>query len=107
MTLDHLKELFAREDTYIDEENLNPRYRITTYSDLDAFLLLDKLVPSVPISHMPGHRHDLVTCAEHDEIWLNIDLERLAAAASDDDITALQQLGVRLDNSTDSLALFV
>lgn len=107
MTLERLKEIFAeRDDNYLDWKSLTIP-RTTSREDLDAFLLLDKLVPSKPIDHMPGHRHDIVTCAEHDKIWLDVDLELLAQAASEEDILNLCRLGVMLDSDVDSLSMYV
>ena len=54
-------------------------------SDLCAFILLDALVP--------GESH-IVACAEHDEIWLDVDLDRLAEAATEEDIRTLRCCGV-------------
>lgn len=66
--------------------------------DICAFLLLDKLVPGTT---------DMVTAAEHDEIWLDIDLSKLAEAAAPADILTLIRCGVRYDENNDSLAMFV
>jgi len=67
-------------------------------SDICAFLLLDKLVPGTI---------DMVTAAEHDEIWLQVDCDVLAKVATEDDILYLVRCGVRYDDDTDSLAMFV
>ena len=66
--------------------------------DLHAFLLLDELVPG---------RAGMIACAEHDEIWLDIDPEILAVAISADQVVELVRCGVRFDGSTDSLSMFV
>lgn len=67
--------------------------------DLNAFLLLDKLVP--------GADRDLVSSASHDEIWLDVDCELLAEVAIEDDIHTLVCCGVRYDDDSESLAMFV
>lgn len=62
--------------------------------DLHAFLLLDEL--------FPGDR-DIISAAEHDEIWLDIessDIEKL----TEEQIVELIRCGVRY--SEDSLAMF-
>ena len=64
--------------------------------DICAFLLLDKLVPG---------NTDIVTSAEHDKIWLDINLAELAVTATPEDITTLIRCGVHYDD--DSLAMFV
>lgn len=66
--------------------------------DLCAFLLLDKL--------LPGNR-DLISVAEHDEIFLDVDIEALSRVASEQDILTLARCGVRLDRGLSSLAMFV
>ena len=66
--------------------------------DLCAFLLLDKLIP--------GDR-DIVSGAGHEEIWLDIDLEKLAESATEADIVTLIRCGIRLDDDSQSLAMFV
>jgi hypothetical protein len=64
--------------------------------DLCAFIFLEKLAPS---------DRNIVFAAEHDEIWLDVDLEKLSAAATEDDILTLVRCGVRWDD--DGLAMFV
>lgn len=68
--------------------------------DLCAFIALDRLVPS-------EHGNDIVCAAEHDEIWLATDVEKLAAVATKEDILLLVRCGVRLDVDQDALAMFV
>ena len=63
--------------------------------DLHAFILLDRLVPGTS---------DMVSAAEHDEIFLDVSLEDLAAVVKEESIIDLIRCGVRL--SDDSLAMF-
>jgi hypothetical protein len=98
MTLKQLKELF---DEALDQPKATPilaQYRVTGRDDLDAFLLLHKLVP--------GH-NEIVSHAEHDEIWLSVDLADLAKVISEDQVRILALLGVRLDSQFEALAMFV
>ena len=74
------------------ENKLHPR------PDLCAFLLLDKL--------LPNDGRDMVCGAEHDEIFLDVDCEKLAAVATEEDILMLTRCGERYDSGTDSLAMF-
>ncbi len=67
-------------------------------ADLHAFNLLDKLVPS---------KRDIVSAAEHDEIWLSISPAELSRVATEDQIIELIRCGVRYDSSCDALAMFV
>jgi len=66
--------------------------------DLHAFCLLDRLVPG---------KGDIVCSAEHDEIWLGVDIDYLAGAATEEEILELVRCGIRFDEGTDSLAMFV
>ena len=93
----NLEETFNKfDDQYIKFENaenkLHPR------PDICAFLLLDKLCPNAG--------RDMVCSAEHDEIFLDVDCEKLAEVATEDDILLLTQCGVRYDDETDTLAMF-
>ena len=66
--------------------------------DICAFLLLDKLLP---------HKgRDIVCASEHDEFYLDVDIEKLAEVATEEDILTLARCGVRLCSDTDSLAMF-
>jgi len=92
-----LKSAFDKHDKEFLEfdrvaEKLHPR------PDVCAFLLLDKLVPS---------SEDIVSAAEHDEIFLGVDCEKLARAATDDDIVMLTRCGVRYSEEYECLAMFV
>jgi hypothetical protein len=93
-----LREAFERHNANYGEFDLikNPLH---PRPDLCAFILLDKLVPK------PGR--DMVTAAEHDEIYLVTDCDQLAAVATDDDILMLVRCGVRYDPSLGALAMFV
>lgn len=65
--------------------------------DLCAFLLLDRLAPS---------DRDIVSAANHDEIWLSTDIAKLAEVASEDDIVYLVRCGVRYDDEFECLGMF-
>lgn len=87
-------------DKYKDEllEFRRVQNKTSKRADLHAFNLLDKLVPGTG---------DIVSAAEHDEIWLSVDPMELAASATEEQIIELIRCGVRYDKSTDSLAMFV
>lgn len=87
MTRDEMAQAFGRHsDEYCEfnriEHPLHPR------PDLCAFLMLHDLVPG---------GGDIVAAAEHDEIFLSIDQDALAAVVTDDVIRDLTRCGVRLD----------
>lgn len=94
MSLD-LEEIFQKHNReFLKFENITNPLHPTT--DICAFLLLHKLVPS---------DRDMVSCAGHDEIWLRTDLDKLAEVATEEDILTLVRCGVRLDDN--SLKMFV
>ncbi len=66
--------------------------------DLDAFILIDKLVPS--------GNDDIVSCASHDQIWIYVDTEELANVISEDEVRFLSDCGVFFDEESESLSMF-
>lgn len=87
----------AASDEFIKFERIeNPLHR---RPDICAFLKLDQLVPTDNV-------RDMVCAAEHDEFFLDVEPEKLAAVATQEDIVYLHRCGVRYDTSTDSLAMF-
>lgn len=66
--------------------------------DLHAFILLDSLVPG---------DDDIVSCAEHDEIFLEVNPSDLAKVATEEQLIELMRCGVRYDSSGLGLAMFV
>ena len=97
MTVDEMRGLFEKHsEEYIKFERVeNARSR---RADLHAFLLLDELVPGGV---------DMVCAAEHDEIFLDVEPEELAAAATEAQIIELIRCGVMLNDEVDSLSMFV
>jgi len=69
--------------------------------DLCAFLLLDKLLPN------SNDGWDMVCAAEHDKIFLDINCEKLAQIATEEDILTLARCGVFYNSDTESLAMFI
>ena len=76
MTLEELQGLFEKHDAEFLKFN-RVENKVSERPDLQAFLLLDSLDP--------GDR-DAVACAEHDEIWLAYDAEKVAQIASEEQI---------------------
>jgi hypothetical protein len=72
--------------------------KLSKRSDLHAFILLDKL--------FPNDDRDIVSCAEHDEIYLDIDTDKLLEIATIDQIRELVCCGVHFDSSLPSLKMF-
>jgi hypothetical protein len=93
-----LKQVFDQfDDDYLKFEDIaGPLHR---RPDVCAFLLLDHLVP--------GRGKAMVTAAEHDEIFLGIDIDALTAVCTERDVQTLVRCGVRYDSESTSLAMFV
>lgn len=93
-----LYELFEKHnDIYLKFEEVieNPRSR---RPDLHAFLLLDELMPE---------NRDIVNAAEHDVIYLDIDVDELEKVVSEDHIKELVACGVSFDSEYDCLSMLV
>jgi hypothetical protein len=67
-------------------------------ADLAAFNMLERLVP--------GSR-GMIAGAEHDQIWLDVSIDDLSVAATENDIHELVKLGIRYDDDYGCLAMFV
>lgn len=97
MTLAELEKVFEKYDgEFLHFEHVENR--LSNRPDLHAFLLIDKLVPGTG---------DIVTSAEHDEIWLDVPLYLLAEVITEMQVRELVGCGVRYDSDLESLALFV
>lgn len=90
-----IHDLFEKNiDEHCKFENLkNPRSK---RPDLHAFLLLDELQPN---------NRDIIMAAEHDEIYLEIDLETLII--TEEQVIELLQCGVSYDSSRNCFYMFV
>lgn len=100
MKLKEMIKLFERDDV-MDEEFLKFHRvtdRLSNRPDLHAFLLLDRLVP--------GETRDIIDGAEHDEFFLSVTPEQLAAVATPERVLELIRCGVRYDRDVDGLAMF-
>ena len=92
----NLESTFAKfEDEYGKFDKVENK--ISNRRDLNAFLLLDKLMPS---------NNRIVSASEHDEFHLGIDCEKLAEIANEDDILTLVRCGVIYSNEYESLSMF-
>jgi hypothetical protein len=92
MTVERMIEIFKDDSSYV----YNPSVR----RDLQALNLLNLLVPSTDGG-------SIIAAAEHDEIWLDIDLDKLSNSATEDNIMFLRDAGVGYDSDTESLYMFV
>lgn len=95
-----VKATFAK---FVDEYNEFHRIESPPFRrpDLCAFVLLEKLAPEEDAGM------DMVSAARHDLIWLQTDIEKLSATATEEDIRTLARCGVRYDAEYDCLTMFV
>lgn len=84
------------EDEYGEFERVQDK--LSSRPDLHAFILLNELCPD---------GRDIVSAAEHDEIYLDVDMDELATVITEDQVCDLVRCGVRYDGGLDCLAMFV
>jgi hypothetical protein len=84
------------EDEFLKFENCTEK--VCERADLCAWAILDRLVPG---------DDDMVSSAEHDEIFLVVEPNEIADIATEEDIINLIRCGVRLDTQFDCFAMFV
>lgn len=84
----------AHNDDYLEFELVENKR--SNRPDLHAFLLLDSIVSG---------KFDIISSAEHDEIFLEVETEALNNFATDDQLIELIRCGVRLSDGY--LAMFV
>ncbi len=80
-----------------DEFLKGDRAKLSRRLDIHAFLLLDGLVPGT---------RNIVSDAEHDKIYLGIDLVALAKVATEAHIIVLIRCGVMLDRDYNRLSMY-
>jgi hypothetical protein len=98
MTLDEMKALFEK---YSEESNRgfeDVAHKFSTRPDIHVFILLNDLLPG---------RHDMVDCAEHDEIWLDVDVDQLAGVITEQQIADLVACGFHFDTDVERIHSFV
>jgi len=95
--IENLKKVFKQfDDDFIEFDRV--KNKLSSRPDIHAFILLNQLCPGT---------RDMVSAAEHDEIFLDVEVDELSKAATKEQILELVRCGVRYDTSTDSLAMFV
>ena len=109
-----LEDVFEKyKDEYLKFEKVSPKHdngrstgemaegffkNLHSRPDVCAFIFLHLLV---------GGEGDMISAAEHDEIWLDVDCGKLSKVASEEDILYLVRCGIRYNKGTDSLCMFV
>jgi hypothetical protein len=96
MALD-LHEIFEKyNDDFLKFDKITTK--LSNRPDIHAFVLLDSIVPG---------KSDMVSAAEHDEIFLEVDASDLADAATEEQVVDLIRCGVRYSSEFNCLAMFV
>jgi hypothetical protein len=72
--------------------------KLSNRPDLHAFILLNQLQPK---------DCDMVSAAEHDQIFLDVDCDELAKVITLDQVHDLTRCGVWYDEGLDCLTMFV
>ena len=69
--------------------------------DICAFILLHEI--------MGGENagRDMVCAAAHDQIWLDVDVEKFAERVTEEQVVTLVRCGVMYEEDTESLSMFV
>jgi hypothetical protein len=95
----NFKDIYIREmdGKYTTFEN-GVKNKLSQRPDMHAFIMLDRLFPN---------NVDMVSAAEHDEIWLDVEPDELSKVATEEQMIELIRCGVRYNHETDSLAMFV
>lgn len=65
--------------------------------DLHAFILLDSLVPG---------KSDIISASEHDEFYLDIDIQKLEKVITEEQVIDLIRCGIRYDTGYACLSMF-
>lgn len=100
MTVEELTDLFesSNDEEFLKFERISRNPGETERPDLFAFALLDKLVPGTT---------DIVSSAEHDQIFLETSIEHLAEVINAEQVITLIRCGVMYDSEFEALSMFV
>lgn len=85
-------------DEFLTFDKLPVDERPFSSPDLCAFALLDKKFPT-------EREQDMVSAAEHDQIWLRVKDEQIAQLAADE-VLYLTRCGVSYDEGSNGLFMF-
>ena len=94
----NIKEIYEKhQDNIHHDEFKGIPNKFSSRPDIHAFILLDKLLPG---------NHSIIAAAEHDQIWLDTDMEKIAEVATEEQIIELMKCGVMYDEDTESFFMF-
>ncbi len=93
----NLQELFEKynEKEYLKFDRI--KNKLSDRMDVHAFILLDRLVPG---------KFDIISAAEHDEIFLQVDIEKLSEVITEEQYIDLIRCGVMYSSEYDCLMMF-
>jgi alkylhydroperoxidase family enzyme len=96
MQQEDIQALFEKHDNeYLEFDRVENK--LSRRPDLHAFLMLDALVPGTD---------DMVSAAEHDTFWLDVDIEDLAKSGiTEAQVVDLVRCGVMYDDEFDCLRM--
>jgi len=97
MNAEELKELFETHSDKYGKFKEIVKSPFSKRADLHAFILLDKLIQD---------ESDIVSAAEHDTIYLDVDFEMLAEVITEEQVIELASCGVFVDDEEDCLRMF-
>jgi len=98
MTREELDRIFEdNHDLYLKSKELAPSI-MTQRRDLRAFTLIDNL--------LPGRSGDIVSDAQHDMIWLDVNLDELAEVITEEQIQELIMCGCMVDEDLEGLCMY-
>lgn len=95
MTREEFESLMNGDDEYLKWERVESKR--SQRRDLHGFLLLDELLPGDA---------KIISAAEHDEYWLDINIDKLIEVITPEQCIELLRCGIRYDDDVDSLAVF-
>lgn len=90
MTTEQIQNLFDKHESESHKFDRVHNKR-SNRADLHAFMLLDSIIPGTV---------DIISCAEHDQFWLAVQPEDLAAVVTEDQIVELIRCGAHYDSET-------
>jgi hypothetical protein len=97
MKTEELSGLFKKyEDDFLEFDKV--KNKRSKRPDLHAFLLLE----NYPIRD----GEDIISAAEHDEIWLGVDVEKFAEDCTEYAVLELRRCGIMYDEETESFHMF-
>jgi hypothetical protein len=89
-----------RADDFGNIEDVKPSRRLHRRPDLNAFLLLDKLLTN-------GNDSAILVDARNEQVWLSPKPWEVMQRASEEDLLDLVRCGVFYDEDNDSLSMYV